>query len=234
MTVLILNENAQVNAGLAAALARSGLVAEAAPLAEGAARTTQLGPEAIIIEAAFDRPERAALLADLRAMTPCPIMVLAEGADEATRILALDTGADDAMTPPQPWDEVVARLRTRLRRWIQFWGAPADAASSGWRVVLQRRQMLTPSGEVVPLTAAEFDLMAALGAQPGIPVSRTALSLHVLKRHMHDDDRSIDNLVYQVRRKLARYLAEGMLTTVRNQGYASSIPLMRDERPAGG
>jgi DNA-binding response OmpR family regulator len=61
-----------------------------------------------------------------------------------------------------------------------------------------------------------------------MPLSRAALTQRVLKRPLHDDDRSIDNLVYQVRRKLHPHGGEALLTTVRNQGYASAIPLVRD------
>lgn len=189
-------------------------------------------PDAIVLDRWLGTIDSVPLIGRMRAITQAPILVLTGHADEADRIVALEQGADDVMTKPTSGREIVARLRAQLRRYFSARdsnpGAGDSAAPTGWRADPLRRQVFAPSGELVPLTAAEFDLLATLGAEPGMPVSRAALTERVLRRPLHQDDRSIDNLVYQVRKKLHPFGAHMMLATVRNQGYASAIPLLRE------
>ena len=188
-------------------------------------------PDAVVLDRWLGSVDSVPLIGRMRAITHAPILVLTGQADEVDRIIALEQGADDVMTKPTSGREIVARLRAQLRRYFSTRdsGPAADAAAApGWRADPLRRQVFAPGGELVPLTAAEFDLLATLGADPGVPVSRAALTERVLRRPLHQDDRSIDNLVYQVRKKLHPFGAHMMLATVRNQGYASAIPLLRD------
>jgi two-component system, OmpR family, response regulator len=189
-------------------------------------------PHAVLLDHWPEVSQAVALLRQLRGATEAPILVLAEKAREAERILVLDQGADDVLNKPVSPREVIARLHARLRRYLPLaeGGILRDGAAPdwfvSWRVLSRRRQVITALGEVVPLTAAEFDLLAVLGERPGMPVSRMILAQRVLKRAWSHQDRSIDNLVYQVRRKLAAFDAEALVATLRNQGYSSAIPLI--------
>lgn len=227
--VLIVNDNATFAAQFGELLGAQGI--QPVIVTEfGAALTSvrSLLPDAILLNRWLHASDTIPLIGELRALTRAPITVLAETVPEADRIFALELGADDVVVKPASRREIVARLRAQLRRYLVFRDpAPLDS-SGGWRASRKRRQVLTPAGEVVPLTAAEFDLLAALGEQPGMPLGRAVLTQRVLKRRLHDEDRSIDNLVYQVRRKLQAHGAESLVATLRNQGYASAIPLIRD------
>lgn len=192
---------------------------------------TRARPDAVLLDYWPEVSQAVALLRQVRNVTQAPILVLATNARELDRILVLEQGADDVLDKPVSQRELLARLQARLRRYVAVpEGTLRDIAVPswfvGWRVLSRRRQVTTALGEVVPLTAAEFDLLAVLGERPGVPVGRVILAQRVLKRPWSHQDRSIDNLVYQVRRKLAAFNAEALVATSRNQGYSSAIPLI--------
>ena len=79
--------------------------------------------------------------------------------------------------------------------------------------------MTRPDGEVVPLTSAEFDLLAQLLETPNQAVDRDALTRRALGRPWRSEERAIDNLVLHLRQKLGPG-GERTIVTIRNQGYA--------------
>jgi DNA-binding response OmpR family regulator len=110
-------------------------------------------------------------------------------------------------------------VRAHLRRAQR---QQASAPAGQWRISEGERRLYRPDGTVVALTAAEFTLLALLAAQPGQPLDRDVLTQEVLRRPYRAEDRSLDNLVHQIRRKLGRRGAGEVITAVRNQGYAFS------------
>ena len=109
----------------------------------------------------------------------------------------------------------MARVRAHLRRTHKI----EKAEGGEWRIVQAERRVLRPDNTVVPLTSAEFDLLVLLTAKPGTPVDRDTLSRSVLRRPFQPEDRSLDNLVHQIRRKFGRSGAGEVIASVRNLGY---------------
>ncbi len=144
---------------------------------------------------------------ELRRVSDLPCMVLRAGSEEAGRVLLLDAGADDCLGIETGRQEVQARLRALLRRSAV---RPVAAAGprllldlgAGWRLCRQRRDLYRPDGDRCRLTTAEFDLLDALASQAGTPVSREDLCRSVFRRRHWAEDRSVDNLVVRLRRKL--------------------------------
>ncbi|HZF77959.1 MAG TPA: response regulator transcription factor [Acetobacteraceae bacterium] len=160
------------------------------------------------------------LLGRVRTVSPVPAILRAMDADdEAERVLALESGADDYLQSTASGREVLARIRCVLRR-----ARGTSAATAGTRsrfvLCLKRRELFGPDGESRNLTSAEFDLLQLLARQQGMPVAREALSLAVLRRPYHPEDRALDNLVLRLRRKLSdEGDAPRLIKSVRGIGY---------------
>jgi DNA-binding response OmpR family regulator len=132
-------------------------------------------------------------------------------------VQALEAGADDYVPSGTSARELLARIRTVLRRVRIESPAPAK---SGWRICLRQRELFAPDGQPRNLTSAEFELMQMLVRQQGAPVQRDALSLAVLRRPYHPEDRALDNLILRLRRKLGDEGASArLIKSVRGVGY---------------
>ena len=165
----------------------------------------------------------------LRATDATPIIMLTARNEPVDRILGLEMGADDYLAKPFEPRELVARIRSVLRRA----GEPrtdaarppsASAAFAGWMVDRTARSLCAPDGRMVMLSGSEFDLLDALLGQAGRTVTRAQLKR--LSAAIGTDDRAIDLRVSRLRRKLgddAR--APRLIQTVRHRGYLLTAPV---------
>lgn len=152
-----------------------------------------------------------------------PIIMLTARSDEIDRVLGLEMGADDYVVKPFGPRELVARVRTALRRGA----APAMLtpparrfAFAGMIIDIDARQLTTADGRPVGLTTAEFDLLATLVQNPRRVLSRDQLLERIFGRTAEPYDRTVDVLVSRLRKKLAAAVPEAnLVSTVRNGGY---------------
>lgn len=160
-----------------------------------------------------------AMLRRIREMSRVPCILLVGQADARNEVLALEAGADGMIDRALPLRILLARIRAVLRR--AEWGGAEEAPvvwADGWRLLPMRRQLLRPDGSECPLTSAEFDLLRLLMAARGMAVSREAVSRAVFRRPFRAEDRTVDNLVLRLRRKLGPG-QENSIKTVRGAGY---------------
>jgi DNA-binding response OmpR family regulator len=142
-------------------------------------------------------------------------------------IVGLELGADDFVSKLTSPREIVARLRSLLRRSQNLAAAQEDsppekapARTGKWILDMSRHELYAPDGRLVHLTSAEFGTLRHLNAHRGEAVSREDLSQAVLHRRFDALDRSIDNLVSRLRKKFeALDPACRVLKTVRGEGY---------------
>lgn len=218
--VLIVEDDAALAEEMATTLSDYGLRPRLAPSWEAAlAALRDATPDLIVLDQRLGRVDTLPRIGLLREMTQAPILVLTGNRLEADRILALEIGADDFVVKPISGRELVARIRAHLRRAAPRRAEPPRADAAGWRISLAERELRRPDGGLVPLTAAEFDLLAMLAELPGRPLDRDTLSQRVLRRPWRPEDRALDNLVLQLRRKVGPG-GERMIAAVRSQGYA--------------
>jgi len=168
------------------------------------------------------------VLRKIRAESKVPVLMLTARGDDVDRIVGLEIGADDYLPKPFNPRELAARIRAILRRATS--DGPRDVSihkvlavgdvelDGGTRVV--RR-----GGEVVELTAVEFDLLEKLLRAAGSITTREGLSNEVLGRSLSPFDRSIDMHISNLRKKLGHHFgAVERIKTVRGVGYIYAQP----------
>ena len=142
----------------------------------------------------------------LRAASDVPIIMLTARADEFDRVLGLELGADDYVTKPFSFRELVARIRAVTRR-----SAGASEQSSGEHAgpdcvgpleIDRRTRRVLLGGEPIALTAKEFDLLAYLATDPGTVYRRTDILEHVWDAQWYGPTKTVDAHVAALRKKL--------------------------------
>ncbi len=171
-------------------------------------------PDAILLDQHLGQVDSVSRLGRLRALTGAVIIIVTGNRSEVDRVVGLETGADDFLVKPVSGREVVAWLRARLRR-----PAGPEAGPPAWRFAEATRNLFRPDGQPIHLTTAEFELMQALVRAQGQPVSREELSRLTFGRPWRFGDRSVDNTIVVLRRKLGDERVDGCIRTVRGTGY---------------
>ena len=171
------------------------------------------------------------LLRQVRAHSQIPVIILTGRAEEADRVMGLELGADDYLTKPFSPRELLARIRTVLRRahaGQEVHGAPVCRAYRipGWELNLRTRRLTGADGAQVALSNGEFNLLAALLATGNRVVTRDQL-IEMSRRYDNEVyDRAVDVQILRLRRKLERNPAEPqIIVTERGAGYRIAVPV---------
>jgi len=162
-------------------------------------------------------------LAQIRAASALPVVMLTARGDDADRIVGLELGADDYVPKPCTPRELAARLRAILKRVGAAARAPSQALVIGALTLWPAQRRGEFAARSLELTSTEFSLLEALARQAGQPVSKADLSEQALGRPFSRFDRSIDVHVSSIRHKLgpSATLADGrsIIQTVIRKGY---------------
>lgn len=141
--------------------------------------------------------------------------------DTMDRVIGLELGGDDYVPKPVALRELLARVRSVLRR--RRPAVPVDLSVhtfDDWTIDLTRRELMDPAGAPVRLTRGEFDLLAALVRSAGRPVARYYLVEVVSNRDPDVGERTVDTLISRLRRKLeANPRSPRLIVTVQGVGY---------------
>ncbi|WP_068076313.1 response regulator transcription factor [Novosphingobium lentum] len=174
---------------LGAVLGRGGYdVVPASDAAAAMAALARGGIDAIVLDLGLPDRDGLEVIAAVRASSQVPIIVVTARSDVAEKIAALDLGADDYVTKPFDGDELLARLRSALRR-ARPDGRSAEQLVHGPLRIDFARHVLTRDNAPVALTPREFAVMGALIEAGGRIVTHAALLEKVWgKAHVHDVD----------------------------------------------
>jgi DNA-binding response OmpR family regulator len=160
------------------------------------------------------------------------IIVTGRG-DSIDRVVGLELGADDYVTKPFDLRELLARVRSVLRRASE---AASTAAANvqdvvrfgGFRLNVGSRELTDPVGKVIPLTTGEFDLLGAFIANPNRVLSRDDLMNRIHGRDSGPFDRAIDVQIGRLRRKMETDPAQpALIKSVRGAGYIFTVRVER-------
>ena len=209
--ILIVDDEASIRTLLSAYLTADGFEVEEAATG-GAALKAALGadpPSLVLLDLGLPDVDGLEVLAKIRAATDTFVILVTARAEEVDKLVGLRVGADDYVTKPFSPREVVARVRTVLRR------ARPQASDATLRF-----PGLTVDGEAVALTALDFDLLLALAEAPGRVFSRTQLLEKVWGYDFYGDERVVDVHVRTMRSALGDDAQQPhIIGTVRGVGY---------------
>jgi two-component system response regulator CpxR len=228
-TILVIDDDVEMTEMLGEYLEPEGFVIEVRHDGDsGLKRALQDNCLLVVLDVMLPRINGFEVLRRLRAASQVPVLMLTARCDSVDRVVGLQTGADDYLPKPFDPQELVARVRAILRR-----TAPAALRSqeTGDVVTLadvtldSRARTVRRGGSIVDLTAAEFDLLRTFLRSAGRVISREELFREVLDREFSVFDRSIDNHVSSLRKKLGPQ-PEGRerIRAVRNAGYVYPVP----------
>lgn len=236
--VLVVDDDPRVRAMLVRYLeGESFRVGEAG---DGPAMRAYLARECVdlvLLDLVLPGEDGLALARELRAGDDRIGIIMLTGRDDVIdRIVGLEVGADDYLTKPFHLREVLARVRTVLRRARRPTGealerpAPGETVLrfEGWTLEPARRRVTAPDGREVALTTGEFDLLLAFATNPGRVLDRDRLMDLAKGRDWAAYDRSIDQQVARLRRKIEPDPAHpSLIRSVRGVGYLFAADVRR-------
>ncbi len=232
-TVMLIEDDVEVGKTMQRFIERAGMkVAWAQTGAEAVRLKESFRPDVVLVDLELPDVNGSQLITWLASRRDCGIIVVSgRGGEEVERVVGIEMGADDFIGKPPPMRELVARIRAVHRRSART--APPAAVESGIialgavRVDLKRRLVTLPADagrsaeEPIHLTAAEFTALEALLAAAPQPVAREELCRQALRRPFHAEDRGVDQLILNLRRKLFdNDSAHSVIKSVRGAGYA--------------
>jgi DNA-binding response OmpR family regulator len=192
----------------------------------GLALHAQLRPDLTILDWMLPGMDGLAVLSEIRRTSDAPVLMLTARGEEVDRIIGLEMGADDYLTKPFSLRELVARVRALLRRDERIRAAlTADRSREAPEQELRRGPIrldprahrATLDDHELELSPQEFDLLHLFLRNPGRAFSRDYLLDAVWGVDSVPGDRSVDNAILRLRRKLGP--AESMIETVWGVGY---------------
>ena len=224
--VIVVDDEPDLREMIAAYLGKHGfVVAGAGDARELDALLNNGAPDLVILDVNLPGEDGFAIARRLRAHSDVPIIMLTGAGDTVDRVVGLELGADDYVTKPFDPRELRARIHSVLRRVRRpsdsRSGSPAKGVRFGELVLdLESRRLLQPDGTETPLTAMEFDLLAAFARNPNRVLSRESLLDLAHNRDSEPFDRSIDVRITRIRRKVERDPGKPqIIKTMRGAGY---------------
>jgi two-component system, OmpR family, response regulator len=187
---------------------------------------SQAQVDLVILDLMLPGEDGLTLARALRSESAIGIIILTGRGETVDRIIGLEMGADDYLPKPFHLRELLARVKSVLRRVQSRTGEPeaqpsrSHARFAGWSLDLASRELLSPNGEEVRLTTGEFDLLTAFVTNANQVLTRDRLLDLARNREAGPFDRTIDVQVGRLRRKLEDDPQNpGMIKTVRGSGY---------------
>lgn len=183
-------------------------------------------PDLVILDLQLPDEHGLILAKKLRQKSNIGIVILTGSMDETDKIVGLEVGADDFITKPFSERELLARVRSVLRRTSGKSDSPrgednAVLQFSGWQIDLVAHDLRAPSGAAVDLTSHEFTLLRVFVESPNRVLTRDYIAENVSGREWLPNDRSIDVLVSKLRKKLRVHDPKNsnLIRTIRGAGY---------------
>jgi len=230
--ILVVDDDAEIRTLLGTYLQKNGYRASVA--ADGQAMWAALAKSAvdlIVLDVMMPGDDGLTLCRKLRADSDTPVIMLTARGEETDRIVGLEIGADDYLAKPFSPRELLARIKSVLRRYRSLpRNLRADESReiefAGWRLDPVKRHLVSPDGVLTSLSGAEYQLLKVFLSHPNHVLTRDQLML-LSKGHEADPlDRSIDINVSRLRHRLGDDPADpAIIKTVRGEGYVLAVPV---------
>ena len=218
MRLLVIEDERKVSSFIKKGLEEEGYAVDVASDGEaGLQMAADRVHDLIILDIQLPKMDGLRVLQELRKeKVPTPVLLLTVRATIEDKVLGLDAGADDYLTKPFAFEELVARTRALLRR--QTDGKPAVLQVADLTLDPTRRAVFR-GGRKIDLTAKEFALLDYLMRNPGRVLTRTMIAEHVWDYDFDSMTNVIDVYVNYLRKKIDSNQEQKLIHTIRGVGY---------------
>jgi DNA-binding response OmpR family regulator len=190
-------------------------------------------PDLVVLDLNMPEEDGLSIIRDLKSRTNVPVIMLTATASPIDRVVGLEIGADDYVAKPCELRELMARIRSVLRRSapVRVAAAPPASPKGGEQLVrfgtkwldLEAQALRDDEGNEHPLTASEFGLLKVFAANPKRVLSRERLLELANARDAEAFDRAVDLRIMRIRRKIEPDPAKpAVIRTIRGGGYLFS------------
>ncbi len=205
--ILLVDDEEALRQPLAEYLSRQGFaVTQAASAAEARSELRDAAPDLVLLDIMMPGEDGLSLCRHLAETRAIPTIMLTAKGEAMDRIVGLEIGADDYVVKPFEPRELIARIRSVLRRAGKAAGSAAGEDElfefEGWRLDPLKRRLTDPEGAMVSISSVEFRLLVAFLEHPRQVLDRDRLLDMVQGREAHLFDRAVDNQVSRLRRKI--------------------------------
>ncbi len=230
--LLLVDDEAALRDPLAEYLSRLGFAVRlAASAAEARSRLREELPDLVLLDIMMPGEDGLSLCRHLAESQAVPTILLTARGEATDRIVGLEIGADDYVVKPFEPRELVARIRSVLRRAAKGGSAPIEDELfefEGWRLDPLKRRLSNPEGALVAISSAEFRLLMAFLEHPRQVLDRDRLLDLVQGREAHLFDRAVDNQISRLRRKIeVDSRNPALIQTVWGGGYLLAADVRR-------
>ncbi len=224
MRVLVVEDDAKIASFVINGLRQNGFAVDHARDGEaGLDLALTVSYDAAVLDLNLPGLAGLSLLRQIRQKkVPVPVLILSARATIDDRVLGLRTGADDYLTKPFAFSELLARVQALIRRSSQTAHDPAHLATADLRLDPFSREV-TRGGRKLDLQPREFSLLELLLRHAGRPVTKTMILEHVWDFAFDPQTNLVDVLVHRLRAKVDRDFPVKLLHTVRGVGYVLKV-----------
>jgi len=233
--VLVVDDDSEIRSLLREYLQKNGYRVTAVADGKGMwSALEEVQPDIVVLDLMLPGDDGLTLCRNLRARSDLPVIMLTARGEETDRIVGLEMGADDYLAKPFNPRELLARVKSILRRARALPEnlKPDEARTlrfAGWTLDTAARNLRSPEGVIVALSGTEYKLLRIFLTHPNRVLSRDQLIDLMLSRDATPFDRSIDVQVSRLRHRLNDTADErAIIKTVRGQGYVLSVPVEAD------
>jgi len=214
MRILVVEDTIVLAEQLRVALHRAGYAIDLASEGEQALHLGATEPyDVVVLDLGLPNMDGLSVLRRWREVgRAMPVLILTARGSWAEKVDGLNSGADDYLAKPFLFDELLAQINALIRR--AHGHAQPVVVVEKLRIDTARKEV-TLSGEMVRLTALEYELLSVLAHYAGKPVSKTQLTEHLYDQSFDRDSNTLEVIVSRLRRKLG----DGMIETQRGRGY---------------
>lgn len=222
MRILVVEDEIKTAEYLRKGLSESGYMVEVAHTGiDGQFMAQESEFDLIILDVMLPGIDGWQMLRIIRRKSPVPVLFLTARDAVEDRVKGLELGADDYLVKPFSYAELLARVRTLLRR-----GPPREGEAFklvDLEIDVLRRKV-TRQGQRIDLTNKEFALLLLLVSREGEVLSRAQIASQVWKMNFDSDTNVVDVAVRRLRAKIDEPYAVKLIKTVRGMGYSAEVP----------
>jgi two-component system OmpR family response regulator len=235
--ILVVDDDAEIRSLLREYFQKNGYRVTVAADGKGLwAAMETARPDIVVLDLMLPGEDGFSLCRALRARSDVPVIMLTARGEETDRIVGLEMGADDYVAKPFNPRELLARIKSVLRRARSLPDnlKPEEVGSfrfAGWTLDVATRNLTAPDGVVIPLSGTEFRLLRLFLDHPNRVLTRDQLIDLMLSRDAAPFDRAIDVQVSRLRHRLREDAKEpAIVKTVRGQGYVFAAQVAAENR----